>query len=96
MRWARPTWTAPPGIDGDDLDEFFFDLMVRNVAQSGAWWRNWAMRLRKWKRRIDQYNPVPRARANVAHHYDLSGELYDLFLDADRAVFLRLFHRPVG
>ncbi|WP_447954043.1 class I SAM-dependent methyltransferase [Sphingopyxis chilensis] len=25
-----------------------------------------------------------RARANVAHHYDLSGALYELFLDADR------------
>jgi len=35
-------------------------------------------------RRIHQYNPMHRARANVAHHYDLSGELYDLFLDDDR------------
>jgi cyclopropane-fatty-acyl-phospholipid synthase len=35
-------------------------------------------------RRLHQYNPTPRARANVAHHYDLSGALYDLFLDADR------------
>lgn len=29
-------------------------------------------------------NPVRRARANAAHHYDLSGALYDLFLDRDR------------
>jgi cyclopropane-fatty-acyl-phospholipid synthase len=35
-------------------------------------------------RRLHQYNPAPRARANVAHHYDLSGTLYDLFLDGDR------------
>ena len=35
-------------------------------------------------RRIRQYNPVPRARRNVAHHYDLSDELYELFLDRDR------------
>jgi cyclopropane-fatty-acyl-phospholipid synthase len=35
-------------------------------------------------RYLHQYNPVPRARANVAHHYDLSGRLYDLFLDSDR------------
>jgi cyclopropane-fatty-acyl-phospholipid synthase len=33
---------------------------------------------------LHQYNPAPRARANVAHHYDLSDALYDLFLDADR------------
>jgi cyclopropane-fatty-acyl-phospholipid synthase len=35
-------------------------------------------------KRLDQYNPVGRAKANVAHHYDLSGALYDLFLDRDR------------
>jgi cyclopropane-fatty-acyl-phospholipid synthase len=34
-------------------------------------------------RRIQQFNPVKRARKNVAHHYDLSEELYRLFLDAD-------------
>ena len=35
-------------------------------------------------RRIDQYNPVGKAKENVAHHYDLSGQIYDLFLDRDR------------
>jgi cyclopropane-fatty-acyl-phospholipid synthase len=41
-------------------------------------------RLRTWIRRIDQFNPASRSKANVAHHYDLSDALYDLFLDADR------------
>jgi cyclopropane-fatty-acyl-phospholipid synthase len=35
-------------------------------------------------RRVHQYNPVPRARQNAAHHYDLADELYELFLDRDR------------
>ena len=35
-------------------------------------------------RRLHQYNPLGRARRNVAHHYDLSDRLYDLFLDHDR------------
>ena len=35
-------------------------------------------------RRVHQYNPLARARQNVAHHYDLSDQLYDLFLDRDR------------
>ncbi len=35
-------------------------------------------------RRLQQYNPVGKAQRNVAHHYDLSGALYDLFLDRDR------------
>ncbi len=30
------------------------------------------------------YNPIEKARRNVAHHYDLSAELYDQFLDSDR------------
>jgi cyclopropane-fatty-acyl-phospholipid synthase len=29
-------------------------------------------------------NPADKARKNVAHHYDLSDDLYDLFLDDDR------------
>jgi len=32
---------------------------------------------------FQQYNPLHRARANAAHHYDLSDVLYDLFLDRD-------------
>ncbi len=41
-------------------------------------------RLIRALRLIHTYNPVPRARRNVAHHYDLSDTLYDLFLDRDR------------
>jgi cyclopropane-fatty-acyl-phospholipid synthase len=33
---------------------------------------------------MDQFNAAGRARRNVAHHYDLNGELYSLFLDRDR------------
>ncbi len=40
--------------------------------------------LRYLKRRLSQFNPRRRARNNVAHHYDLDGRLYSLFLDADR------------
>lgn len=35
-------------------------------------------------RPFTQRNRGGRSRRNVAHHYDLSGDLYDLFLDADR------------
>ena len=33
---------------------------------------------------LRQSNRIMRARRNVAHHYDLSDRLYELFLDADR------------
>jgi cyclopropane-fatty-acyl-phospholipid synthase len=45
------------------------------------------------RRRIDQYNPAPRARRNVAHHYDLNGRLYSLFLDRDRQYSCGYFPR---
>lgn len=33
--------------------------------------------------KLRRHNPIARARANVAHHYDLSEEFYRLFLDPD-------------
>ncbi len=45
-------------------------------------------------RHLHQYNPVPRAQANVAHHYDLSDRLYDLFLDRDRQYSCAYFTHP--
>ncbi len=51
-------------------------------------------RLNRWLRVLHQYNPVTRARANAAHHYDLSGALYDLFLDHDRQYSCAYFTHP--
>src|SRR5262245_8135449 len=61
------------------------DLLVRNVSDNGAGRSRKALRfLRQIFRAFAQWNPASRARAHVAHHYDLSGRLYDLFLDASR------------
>jgi len=43
-------------------------------------------------RRVHQYNPAARARRNAAHHYDLSDQLYELFLDKDRQYSCAYFH----
>lgn len=55
-------------------------------------------RLRRWAtyplRYLRQYNPVGKSQKNVAHHYDLSGTLYDLFLDADRQYSCAYFAHP--
>ncbi len=45
-------------------------------------------------RRWTQLNLRPRARRNVAHHYDLDGQLYSLFLDADRQYSCAYFEQP--
>ncbi len=45
-------------------------------------------------RRFRQHNPLGIARRNVAHHYDLSGELYELFLDSDRQYSCAYYQSP--
>ncbi len=47
-------------------------------------WVTGLEQIRQRARRIAQYNPADRARRNVAHHYDIDGSIYDLFLDEDR------------
>jgi len=71
------------------------DLLVTNlVANAGS--HPIALLNDMWgvvRRRIDQFNPAPRALRNVAHHYDLSGRLYSLFLDRDRQYSCAYFPR---
>jgi cyclopropane-fatty-acyl-phospholipid synthase len=55
-----------------------------------------AYAVRKALKRVDQYNPVGKAKSNVAHHYDLSGALYDLFLDRDRQYSCAYFETDDG
>jgi len=64
----------------------FLDLCFKNIGLKSLRYplSRITERLRTWIRRIDQFNPASRSKANVAHHYDLSDTLYDLFLDADR------------
>ena len=42
---------------------------------------------------LGQANHADRARSNVAHHYDLNGQLYSLFLDRDRQYSCAYFAR---
>ena len=69
--------------DGDIYD--FLDLCGRNMARFESHWvARWSAKISRVLRYLHQYNPIGRAEKNVAHHYDLSGGLYDLFLDNDR------------
>lgn len=71
---------APEGCSLFEL----LDLLVLNLEAGGSHPGERLMEL--WhiaRRRLDQLNPARRARRNVAHHYDLNGRLYALFLDRD-------------
>ena len=71
------------------------DMLTLNMAGGGSHFGEKAMEwVRHARRRLDQLNPAPRARRNVAHHYDLNGRLYALFLDRDRQYSCAYF--PTG
>jgi len=52
------------------------------------WWSRYLVR------RLRQFNLRSRSRDNVAHHYDLDGRLYSLFLDADKQYSCAYFDTP--
>ncbi|WP_024519879.1 cyclopropane-fatty-acyl-phospholipid synthase family protein [Bradyrhizobium sp. Tv2a-2] len=52
------------------------------------WWG------RYFGRNLRQFNRRGRSRSNVAHHYDLDGRLYSLFLDADKQYSCAYFETP--
>jgi cyclopropane-fatty-acyl-phospholipid synthase len=73
----------------------FLDLLGLNMAtMEHSWWLKWSLRLQLLTRWIEQRNALGRAQRNVAHHYDINGALYDLFLDRDRQYSCAYFERP--
>lgn len=81
-------------IEGDDLPALMALLLMnrgdgRTIPAIQA-----NLALRRILRRMAQDNPLPRARTNVEHHYDISQALYDLFLDADLNYSCAYFKHP--
>jgi len=70
-------------VDGCIYD--FLALILSNL-QGGPLpgWTKGFSAVRYLLRRLEQFNPSGRARRNAAHHYDIDGAIYDLFLDSDR------------
>lgn len=72
------------------------DVLLDNLRGDSQ--PTWPAKLRgMWRvatRRLRQHNTEKRARRNVAHHYDLDGALYRLFLDADRQYSCAYFQEP--
>ena len=85
-------------MDGDFVVEegTIADVLAVMLGQNTdvPHWAKFQGLLRYLYRRFDQFNPRARSRRNVAHHYDLDGRLYSLFLDADRQYSCAYFERP--
>jgi len=73
----------------------FLDIVLRHDDPDHMpWWVLGARGYRYLTRRLRQFNPIGKAKDNVAHHYDLDGRMYDLFLDADRQYSCAYFESP--
>lgn len=80
--------------DGGDLYALL-DLLGRNMAAlESTPFVKWSYRWQRVVRAFEQYNPIGKAQRNVAHHYDLRDELYELFLDPDRQYSCAYFRSP--
>ncbi|MEM7596639.1 MAG: cyclopropane-fatty-acyl-phospholipid synthase family protein [Pseudomonadota bacterium] len=81
-------------IQDDDL-RGFLNLAVNNMANHGRPWFHRPLEAYRYIHRyVSQFNPAKKSKSNVAHHYDLSGDLYDLFLDEDRQYSCAYFTDP--
>jgi cyclopropane-fatty-acyl-phospholipid synthase len=80
---------------GDILD------LLKLVTYNTRWDKDNPTRVALWRQqaigaKLDQINFARRSKRNVAHHYDLSDRLYDLFLDADRQYSCAYYTDPAN
>lgn len=81
-------------IDRGDIYGFL-DLVMGNLGPvTKSPLRRFWLAMRRLIRPLTLFNPASRSQANVAHHYDLTDQLYDLFLDADRQYSCAYFATP--
>lgn len=81
-------------VEGDLLD--LLEIVYSNMGMAGvdAAWTKAVESLRIAFRRLRQMNTAARAKRNVEHHYNLSREFYELFLDNDMQYSCAYFERP--
>ena len=81
-------------IEGGTIADVL-ELFARNMGTgAGSGHMEWLTKARYLARRLMQRNGITRSRKNVATHYDLSGALYDLFLDADKQYSCAFYEKP--
>jgi len=70
-------------FDDCSLEDFLGLFSINRATIASYPLQSVLRRVSRMVRAFQQYNPVGRAQQNVAHHYDLSEEMYRQFLDED-------------
>lgn len=81
-------------IENDDVRGFLKVVLLNLDQAERAWWQRWHLRMRTRLRHFMLKNAPALSKKNAAHHYDLSGDLYNLFLDEDRQYSCAYFRTP--
>ena len=83
-------------VEQGSIADFLALVLSQDGVGEGPRWSRPRNLMRYLWRRLQQYNPRPRALRNVAHHYDLDARLYSLFLDSDRQYSCGYFETPAA
>ncbi len=71
-------------IENGSLTEFL-DIAMKNIGRGETnLYAQIIKKIRGTYRYLTNYNFISQSKSNVAHHYDISEKLYDLFLDSNR------------
>jgi cyclopropane-fatty-acyl-phospholipid synthase len=81
-------------IEKGTLKDFLYVVGHNLVVQQGGMLQRISRRLQNVVNFAATYNPVGKAQKNVAHHYDLNGEFFELFLDSDKQYSCAYFETP--
>lgn len=92
LRFGEAYMDSRLSIEGGTIYDLLSMLMSGSEVQ-GALGRA-AEALSPVLRHAQQYNPMRRSRQNVEHHYNLSREFYELFLDRDMQYSCAYFSEP--
>jgi cyclopropane-fatty-acyl-phospholipid synthase len=71
-------------VDEGSVADVLALALSQDRSSRPTYWAKPQWLVRYLWRRLEQFNCRQRSRTNVAHHYDLDGRLYSMFLDSDR------------
>ena len=81
-------------VEGDVLSFLHLVYLNTGISWLDSQWGKLLNQARLAARPFQQLNNARRSKKNVERHYDLSGELYKLFLDQDMQYSCAYFERP--
>ena len=83
-------------VEQGDIYAFLDLVLGQNACARDPWPMRALEAFRLLYRRVATANGLSRSRRNVAHHYDLDGRFYSLFLDPDRQYSCAYYEDEAG